>query len=87
MVLQQYIVEKVAAVKYAFSSRETLFRALETKESANGRLEDRNPWSNKDLDLSPKQDWTWRWYNYAMFWWSYGFSTGVWAGWLPFELT
>lgn len=68
---------KVASIKQAFSSRSALIKALETKESAHGL--DRNPWTNADLDISPPEDWTWTWRSYAAFWWSYGFSTGVWT--------
>lgn len=32
-----------------------------------------------DLDISPREDWTWTWWDYAAFWWSYGFSVGVWS--------
>lgn len=70
---------KLSALKTAFSSKEALITFLETKESAQGQLEHRNPWSNADLDISPPEDWTWTWRSYAAFWWSYGFSTGVWS--------
>ncbi|KAK6077882.1 allantoin transport [Seiridium cupressi] len=70
---------KLAAVEAAFSSRESFLAAIETKESAQGRLANRSPWTNEDLDISPKKDWTWGWWDYAAFWWSYGFSTGVWT--------
>lgn len=80
MTLPQYIREREAAIKHAFSSREAFLRTIETKESADGRLTERNALTNQDLDISPQKDWTWRWYNYATFWWSYGFSTGVWSG-------
>lgn len=66
------ISQKVEAVRAACSSREALIAAIETKESAQGKLQNRNPWTNEDLDISPKRDWTWGWWDYAAFWWSYG---------------
>ncbi|KAI1343130.1 allantoin permease [Xylariaceae sp. FL0016] len=71
--------EKGSAIKAAFRGKEAFLSAMETKESAQGRLNNRNPWTNEDLDISPKKDWTWGWWDYAAFWWSYGFSTGVWT--------
>ncbi|KAF4123664.1 permease [Geosmithia morbida] len=70
---------KKASIKQAFSSPKAFLSAIETKESAQGRLENRNPWMNEDLDISPMRNWTWGWWDYAAFWWSYGFSTGVWT--------
>lgn len=69
------------AICNAFSSREAFLRAIETKKAATarGQEDERNFWRNEDLDISPPQDWTWNWKNYAMFWWSYGFSCGVWT--------
>ncbi|KAF2083791.1 uracil permease [Saccharata proteae CBS 121410] len=70
---------KAQTFKRAFRSWDAFLAATETAESANGKLQNRNPWSNEDLDISPKKDWTWAWWDYAAFWWSYGFSTGVWT--------
>lgn len=87
--------ERQRRVKEALSSKEAFLAAIETKESATGRLAHRNPWTNEDLDVSPREHWTWRWWDFAAFWWSYGmsgpnlykllanaskgFSTGVWS--------
>ncbi|KAI0482709.1 permease for cytosine/purines, uracil, thiamine, allantoin-domain-containing protein [Xylariaceae sp. FL0804] len=71
--------EKLDGVRAALGSKQALLAAIETRESAQGRLADRNPWTNEDLDISPRKDWTWGWWDYAAFWWSYGFSTGVWT--------
>ncbi len=60
------------AVHNAFQSKEAFIRFLETDESARGRELERNPWNNQDLDISPPEHWTWRWWNYAAFWWAYG---------------
>lgn len=66
------LVSRLNKVRAVFSSPSNFVAAVETKESARGRLECRNPWSNEDLDISPKKDWTWAWWDYAAFWWSYG---------------
>lgn len=66
-------------VRRAFESRQNFIRALETDETANGRNEERTIWKNEDLDLTPPSGWSWGWYDYAAFWWSYGFSVGVWS--------
>jgi nucleobase:cation symporter-1, NCS1 family len=66
--------EKKTATKRAFSSRADFIRALETDESAYGRESERTIWKNEDLDLTPPKQWSWGWYDYAAFWWSYGFS-------------
>ncbi|KAL1306806.1 hypothetical protein AAFC00_005463 [Neodothiora populina] len=79
MAVQARFRARTAAIQHAFSSKDAFLSAMETKESATGQLAARNRWSNEDLDISPKKDWTWHWYDYAMFWWSYGFSTGVWS--------
>jgi NCS1 family nucleobase:cation symporter-1 len=71
--------EKKAATKRALSSRDNLIRALEVNETAYGRTEERTFWKNEDLDLTPPSQWTWGWYDFAAFWWSYGFSVGVWS--------
>lgn len=62
--------EKHVATKRALSSRENLVRALEVDETAHGRTEERSFWKNEDLDLTPKSQWTWGWYDFAAFWWS-----------------
>jgi NCS1 family nucleobase:cation symporter-1 len=71
--------EKRAAVRRAFKSRANFVRWLETDETAHGRIQERTIWKNEDLDLTPPKAWSWAWYDYAAFWWSYGFSTGVWS--------
>ncbi|KAJ5986045.1 hypothetical protein N7451_010410 [Penicillium sp. IBT 35674x] len=50
-----------------------------TKPDASGDPDIvRNKWMNEDLDLSSSAHQTWRWYDYAAFWWSYGFVPGSW---------
>jgi NCS1 family nucleobase:cation symporter-1 len=71
--------KKYEAAKRAFESCESFVRWLETDETAHGRTEERTIWKNQDLDLTPRKAWSWGWYDYAAFWWSYGFSTGVWS--------
>jgi len=70
---------RLSDAKQALTSKRAFLSFVETKESRLGHLEHRNPWTNSDLDISPPEDWTWTWRNYAAFWWSYGFSTGVWT--------
>jgi NCS1 family nucleobase:cation symporter-1 len=71
--------ERLNNYRGAFTSWGAFLKAIETKESRVGALEHRNPWSNADLDISPPDYWTWTWRNYVAFWWSYGFSVGVWS--------
>jgi NCS1 family nucleobase:cation symporter-1 len=75
----QRLREKRAAAKRAFESRDEFIKWLETDETAHGRTEERTIWKNEDLDLTPPKAWSWGWYDYAAFWWSYGFSVGVWS--------
>jgi nucleobase:cation symporter-1, NCS1 family len=63
---------KASAFKAGFANKNAFLAMVETKESAQGRLQNRNPWTNEDLDISPPRDWTWGWWDYAAFWWSYG---------------
>jgi NCS1 family nucleobase:cation symporter-1 len=57
--------EKKVATKRALSSRVSLIRALEVDETAHGRTEERSFWKNEDLDLTPRAQWTWGWYDFA----------------------
>lgn len=76
---RQILSQKQGAAKKAFESRDDFVRWLETDETAHGRTEERTIWKNEDLDLTPRSAWSWGWYDYAAFWWSYGFSVGVWS--------
>ena len=73
---------KMLALRHAFSSKEAFVRAIETRPDASGHAHGaagpRNPWRNEDLDVSPEAHRTWAWYDYASFWWTYGFSAGTW---------
>ncbi|KAI9739697.1 MAG: hypothetical protein M1834_006416 [Cirrosporium novae-zelandiae] len=71
--------ERAVNFRAATRSRKRFLEFLETKETAYGRTEERTIWKNEDLDLTPPKDWTWAWYDFAAFWWSYGFSIGVWS--------
>jgi NCS1 family nucleobase:cation symporter-1 len=57
--------EKKVVTKRALSSRKSLVRALEVDETAHGRTEERSFWKNEDLDLTPRAQWTWGWYDFA----------------------
>jgi NCS1 family nucleobase:cation symporter-1 len=76
---RQRLSQKHSAAKKAFESCDDFVRWLETDETAHGRTEGRTIWKNEDLDLTPRSAWSWGWYDYAAFWWSYGFSVGVWS--------
>lgn len=65
--------------QHAFTSRSAFVKYVETKpDASNGPETVRNHWTNEDLDVSPESHQTWSWYDYASFWWSYGFSPGCW---------
>lgn len=67
------------SVKHAFTSSEAFVKFIETKPTAGENTEAvRNQWTNEDLDISPPSHHTWGWYDYAAFWFSYGFSPGLW---------
>ena len=70
---------KVQNLQHAFTSRAAFVKYLETKPDATGNADAvRNKWTNEDLDTSPEHHHTWGWYDYAAFWWSYGFAPGSW---------
>ncbi|KIV77675.1 hypothetical protein PV11_09459 [Exophiala sideris] len=70
---------KVRNFQHAFTSKDAFVKYIETKADASGNPDAvRNKWTNEDLDTSPKQHHTWGWYDYAAFWWSYGFAPGSW---------
>ncbi|EXJ96161.1 hypothetical protein A1O1_01287 [Capronia coronata CBS 617.96] len=71
--------DKYKSALRAFESPQAFVKALETKETAYGHTEERTFFRNEDLDLTPPSQWTWAWYDFAAFWWSYGFSVGVWS--------
>lgn len=70
--MRENIQVRANAFKAGFANKDAFLAMVETKESAQNRLQNRNPWTNEDLDISPRKDWTWGWWDYAAFWWSYG---------------
>ncbi|OAL21134.1 hypothetical protein AYO22_08291 [Fonsecaea multimorphosa] len=77
--LQQKIRRGFQDFQHAFSSRQAFVKYIETKPDASSTATgSRNHWTNEDLDVSPQSHHTWGWYDYAAFWWSYGFSPGCW---------
>jgi NCS1 family nucleobase:cation symporter-1 len=65
--------------RHAFTSKEAFVKYIETKpDAAKSTGAIRNQWTNEDLDISPPSHRTWGWYDYAAFWFSYGFSPGLW---------
>ncbi|WVQ81069.1 hypothetical protein IAT38_003191 [Cryptococcus sp. DSM 104549] len=77
----RYLQGRLRATKTAFSSKEGFKKALlvEQSEGFSACTTGWWTWSNAHMDPSPPEERTWRWYNFAMLWWSYGFSTGVWT--------
>ncbi|KAK5125688.1 hypothetical protein LTR85_011962 [Meristemomyces frigidus] len=76
--IQEKATAGVAVTRHAFSSKEAFIKAIETKSSAKSSDAERNPWKNEDLDVSPREHQTWQWFDYASFWWTYGFTPGTW---------
>ncbi|OAA61960.1 allantoin [Niveomyces insectorum RCEF 264] len=72
------VAAKARAFRAAFRSRKAFVEAIETKRDAAGSEEERNPWKNEDLDVSPPSHRTWTALDYAGFWTSYGISPGTW---------
>ena len=79
IVAREKLDEKKSSTRRALSSKDNFICAIEVNETAHGRSEERSFWKNEDLDLTPPSQWTWGWYDFAAFWWSYGFSVGVWS--------
>ncbi|KAI1619321.1 permease for cytosine/purines, uracil, thiamine, allantoin-domain-containing protein [Exophiala viscosa] len=77
--LKDSIRSRLAAVREACRSKDAFIKAIETKESSQGRAEQRNFWKNEDLDVTPPEQQTWRWFDYASFWLSYGLIPGTWS--------
>ncbi|KAK8869511.1 hypothetical protein IAR55_000076 [Kwoniella newhampshirensis] len=76
----RYLRKRVTATQAAFRSKEGFKKALLVEQSEGFSKESSGwwTWSNAHMDPTPPNERTWRWYNFAMLWWSYGFSTGVW---------
>lgn len=76
---QEKVQHRFQDFKHAFTSREAFVKYIETKPDATNSTEGvRSQWTNEDLDISPPSHRTWGWYDYAAFWFSYGFSPGLW---------
>lgn len=77
--IQRKICSDIQEFSHAFTSRQAFVKYIETKPDASGDPNTvRRKWINEDLDLSSSEHQTWRWYDYAAFWWSYGFAPGSW---------
>jgi NCS1 family nucleobase:cation symporter-1 len=72
------ISRRLTTVKNALSSKEAFIKAIETRPDHDKSSEERNPWKNEDLAISPPEDRTWSWYSYASFWCVYGINPGTW---------
>lgn len=71
--------EKKRAVAQAFSSREAFVKAVETRTDVGDGETERTRWKNEDLDVSPPENRTWTYFDYAGFWAAYGVSPGTWS--------
>lgn len=71
---------KLTVLKNAFRSREGFKYFIETHDTSlgqHGHPDSRQTWSNEDLDPTPPEKRTWRWWNYVTFY--VGLSFGNWT--------
>ncbi|TGO52362.1 hypothetical protein BOTNAR_0327g00080 [Botryotinia narcissicola] len=70
--------EKVGAFKNAFTSRQNFMDYMTVQDTALDRHSGSNKvWSNEDLDPTPPEKRTWRWWNFVTFY--LGLSFGNWT--------
>ncbi|CCD46904.1 hypothetical protein ACHAPC_005109 [Botrytis cinerea] len=70
--------EKVGAFKNAFTSRQNFMDYVTVQDTALDRHSGSNKvWSNEDLDPTPPEKRTWRWWNFVTFY--LGLSFGNWT--------
>ncbi|CAK4030652.1 uracil permease [Lecanosticta acicola] len=72
--------EKAHDARRAFTSRRNLVEWLQVHDTAldqHGHRPKGPTWSNQDLDPTPPEKRTWRWWNYSIFYW--GLSFGNWT--------
>lgn len=64
--------EKIYNAKRAFTSRQAFKEWVQVQDTAldqHGHPQKGPTWSNEDLDPTPPEKRTWRWYNFAIFYW------------------
>lgn len=74
------VAEKTTVLKNAFRSREGFKYFIETHDTALDKHRDpgsKQTWSNEDLNPTPPEKRTWRWWNYVTFY--MGLSFGNWT--------
>ena len=72
--------EKTTNMKHAFSSWQAFKDWIQVPDTAldqHGHKQEGRTWSNEDLDPTPPEKRTWRWWNYVIFYW--GLSFGNWT--------
>jgi NCS1 family nucleobase:cation symporter-1 len=72
--------EKVTVLKNAFRSREGFKYFIQTHDTSldrHGHIGTKQTWSNEDLDPTPPDKRTWRWWNFVTFY--LGLSFGNWT--------
>ncbi|KAK3675358.1 hypothetical protein LTR78_004868 [Recurvomyces mirabilis] len=72
--------EKTSNLKHAFSSWDAFKDWIQVPDTAldqHGQRQEGRTWSNEDLDPTPPEKRTWRWWNYVIFYW--GLSFGNWT--------
>ncbi len=80
MAIQSAVKARAAAFKNAFQGRENFKNFIQTHDTAldkHGHLDQSQRWSNEDLDPTPPEKRTWRWWNYVTFY--AGLSFGNWT--------
>jgi NCS1 family nucleobase:cation symporter-1 len=78
--LRQTAARKAAVFKNAFHSREGFRYFIETTDTSldqHGHNDSPQTWSNEDLDPTPPEKRTWRWWNFVTFY--LGLSFGNWT--------
>lgn len=72
--------EKVEAVRNGFTSRRAFINLITVSETAldeHGHPDSSKTWSNEDLDPTPPEKRTWRWWNFVTFY--LGIAMGNWT--------
>ncbi|KAI9739963.1 MAG: hypothetical protein M1818_005019 [Claussenomyces sp. TS43310] len=78
--LKTQVAEKAAAVKHAFTSWHAFHEFIKTEDTLldeHGHPDTTRSWSNEDLDPTPPEKRTWRWWNYVTFY--VGLAMGNWT--------
>ena len=66
--------EKISSARRAFMSWHNFVEWIQVHDTAldqHGHKKTGPTWSNEDLDPTPPEKRTWRWWNYVVFYWGY----------------